>query len=401
MKKDIIIPAAGESVTEADIVGWHKSNGDFVDMDEPIVELETDKASMDLTAESAGILTITVEEGTVNVGDVVGFIEEGAASPAPKQETPAPAQATEAPKTPSASPTQPAQAVSSYATGHPSPAAEKLIKEQGILSIEKILMGKTVALIFEKPSTRTRISFEVGMKQLGGDVITLDQADTQLGRGETIQDTVKVLGRYVDIIVYRGSTDKLLHEISKFSDVPIINGLTENSHPCQIMADILTLQEKFQSVDNLKICWVGDGNNVCNSWIHASKYFDFNLKISCPPGNFPSKKVLKNLSSKKVELFKNPIEAAINADVIITDTWVSMGMKSNTTRLKMFERFQINKDLLEKTGRDTYFLHCLPAHRGCEVTSEVIDGENSLVWAEAENRLYAHQSILLWCLKQI
>ena len=266
----------------------------------------------------------------------------------------------------------------------------------------KQLKEKTIlAIIFEKPSTRTKISFDVGMKLLNGDVVTLDHSDSQLGRGESLEDTMRVLSSYVDIIVYRGSDESKLYKLSEISTVPIINGLTDISHPCQIIADIMTLQEKFRSLNNLNLSWIGDGNNVCNSWIHASKHFDFNLKISCPPGNFPAKKKLMSLNLQKVELFKNPIEAVLNADVIITDTWVSMGMKSNQKRLKMFEKFQINKDLLKKTGRDTYFLHCLPAHRGLEVTNEVIDGDRSLVWEEAENRLYAHQSILLWCLKQI
>ncbi len=260
---------------------------------------------------------------------------------------------------------------------------------------------KILAIIFEKPSTRTKISFDVGMKLLNGDVVTLDHSDSQLGRGESLEDTMRVLASYVDIIVYRGSDESKLYKLSEISTVPIINGLTDISHPCQIIADIMTLQEKFRSLNNLNLTWIGDGNNVCNSWIHASKHFDFNLKISCPPGNFPAKKNLKSLNLQNVELFKNPIEAALNADVIITDTWVSMGMKSNPKRQKMFEKFQINKELLKKTGRDTYFLHCLPAHRGREVTDEVIDGNRSLVWEEAENRLYAHQSILLWCLKQI
>ena len=260
---------------------------------------------------------------------------------------------------------------------------------------------KILAIIFEKPSTRTKISFEVGMKLLNGDVVTLDHSDSQLGRGETLEDTMKVLSSYVDIIAYRGSDESKLYKLSDISPVPIINCLTDLSHPCQIIADIMTLQEKFSSLNNLNLSWIGDGNNVCNSWIHATKHFDFTLKVSCPPGNFPGHKILKTINSEKVKFFKNPVEAVLNTDVIITDTWVSMGMKSNPKRLKKFEKFQINKDLLYKTGRNTYFLHCLPAHRGREVTDEIIDGKNSLVWAEAENRLYAHQSILLWCLRKI
>ena len=256
--------------------------------------------------------------------------------------------------------------------------------------------------LFEKPSTRTRISFDLAIKQLGGSSIILNPDGIHYGKGdETLKDTARVLTEYVDIVMLRTSSHKNLEEFGKHLNIPIINGLSDLSHPCQIIADIMTLQEKFRSLNNLNLSWIGDGNNVCNSWIHASKHFDFNLKISCPPGNFPANKILKSLNSGKVELFKNPVEAALDADVIITDTWVSMGMKSNPKRLKNFEKFQINKDLLKKTGRTTYFLHCLPAHRGCEVTDEIIDGENSLVWAEAENRLYAHQSILLWCLKKI
>ena len=260
---------------------------------------------------------------------------------------------------------------------------------------------KILAMIFEKPSTRTRVSFEVGMKQLNGDVVILDHADSQLGRGESLEDTIKVLSRYVDIIVYRGSNEKKLYDLINFSTVPIINGLTAQSHPCQIIADILTLQENFKTLDNLNICWVGDGNNVCNSWIHACQHFDYNLNISCPEDSFPDEKIIRNYKSSRINIFKDPFEAVKGADVIVTDTWVSMGMKEDPKRLKKFERFQVNKSLMEKTQKQTLFLHCLPAHRGCEVTDEIIDGRNSLVWSEAENRLYAHQAILLWCLNLI
>lgn len=260
---------------------------------------------------------------------------------------------------------------------------------------------KILAMIFEKPSTRTRVSFEVGMKNLNGEVVILDHADSQLGRGESLEDTMKVLSRYVDIVVYRGASEKKLYKLSKLSTVPIINGLTDESHPCQIIADIMTLQEKFKSLDNLNICWVGDGNNVCNSWIHSCEHFNYNFNISCPSGSFPKKRKLKNVNSSKINFFADPYKAVCGADVVITDTWVSMGMKKDPDRLKKFKKFQINKHLMNKTGKKTYFLHCLPAHRGYEVTDEIIDGENSLVWSEAENRLYVHQAILLWCLKKI
>lgn len=266
---------------------------------------------------------------------------------------------------------------------------------------KKYLHKKILAMIFEKPSTRTRVSFEVGMKQLNGDVVILDHADSQLGRGESLEDTMKVLSKYVDIIVYRGSQEKKLYKLSKLSSVPIINGLTDQSHPCQIIADIMTLEERFDSLEGLNICWVGDGNNVCNSWIHSCRHFNFNFNISCPSGNFPDKSILKKINSPNINLFDDPAKAVLDADVIITDTWVSMGMKNNPKRLEKFSKFQVNKKLLDKTNKDTYFLHCLPAHRGCEVTDEVIDGTNSLVWSEAENRLYAHQAILLWCLNII
>ncbi len=274
--------------------------------------------------------------------------------------------------------------------------AHFLKKNYGSKSLKE---KKILAMIFEKPSTRTRVSFEVGMKKLNGDVVVLDQHDSQLGRGESLQDTIKVLGRYVDIILYRGSDEKKLYEISELSNVPIINGLTNNSHPCQIMADIMTLEENFEDINKLNICWVGDGNNVCNSWIEAVNHYDFKLNISCPKGCFPSKKILKNSEASNISLFESPYEAVRNADVVITDTWESMGIKKNKQKLKMFDKFRVDTELMSQTTKDSFFLHCLPAHRGCEVTNEIIDGKNSLVWDEAQNRLYAHQSILLWCLE--
>lgn len=274
--------------------------------------------------------------------------------------------------------------------------SHKLKKNYGKVSLKK---KKILAMIFEKPSTRTRVSFEVGMKKINGEVVILDQNDTQLARGESLSDTIKVLSRYVDIIMYRGSDEKKLYEISKSSDVPIINGLTNHSHPCQIIADLMTLEENFKNINKINLCWLGDGNNVCNSWIHASRHYDFNLNISCPKGFFPKKKILKKVKKNKVQLFNNPEEAVQGADVLITDTWESMGMKKKDNTLKHFKKFQINSNLLKQTKKKTFILHCLPAHRGNEITNEVIDGKHSLVWNEAQNRLYAHQSILFWCLK--
>jgi ornithine carbamoyltransferase len=273
--------------------------------------------------------------------------------------------------------------------------SHKLKKNYGKIYLKK---KKILGMIFEKPSTRTRVSFEVGIKQMGGDVVVLDQNDSQLGRGESLNDTVKVLSRYVDVIMYRGKEEKKLYEISKVSTVPIINGLTDKSHPCQILADVMTLEEKFSNVNKLNLCWVGDGNNVCNSWIHLTKHYNFNLAISCPEGCFPDQRILKQFSNDNLKVFSNPNEAVEGADVVITDTWVSMGMDQNLNRLKKFKKFQLNSKLVNKTKKKSFILHCLPAHRGEEITNEIIDGKNSLVWDEAENRLYTHQSILLWCL---
>ncbi len=273
-----------------------------------------------------------------------------------------------------------------------------LKKKYGKISLKK---KKTLAMIFEKPSTRTRVSFEVGMKKINGDVVVLDQNDTQLARGESLNDTIKVLSRYVDIIMYRGSDQKKLYEIAKCSEVPIINGLTNQSHPCQIIADLMTLEENFKSLKKLTLCWVGDGNNVCNSWIQACLHYDFSLHISCPKNFFPQRNNISKINKDKVVFFDNPDKAVLGADVLITDTWESMGMKKKENVIQKFKKFQINYSLLKKTKKQTKVLHCLPAHRGQEITDDVIDGKDSLVWDEAENRLYAHQAILLWCLRQI
>ena len=273
-----------------------------------------------------------------------------------------------------------------------------LKKKPGQLGLKK---KKILAMVFEKPSTRTRVSFEVGMKKMNGEVVVLDQNATQLARGESLNDTIKVLSRYVDIIMYRGSDEKKLYEISKCSDVPIINGLTNQSHPCQIVADLMTLEENFKNLNNLTLCWVGDGNNVCNSWIHACLHYDFNLHISCPKDFFPKINTVNKSIKNKIIFFDDPHKAVLGADVLITDTWESMGMKKKENLIKKFKKFQINLNLLKKTGKLTKILHCLPAHRGQEISDDVIDGKDSLVWDEAENRLYAHQAILLWCLRKI
>ena len=264
------------------------------------------------------------------------------------------------------------------------------------------LRSKVLSMIFEKPSTRTRVSFEVGMKQLGGEVVTLDQADTQLGRGESLQDTIKVISQYADIIMYRGSDQKRLDNILSVSEVPIINGLTDISHPCQIMADIMTLQEVFASIEGLNISWIGDGNNVCNSWIEVNKHFNFNMTICTPKDFKPDMKIFKNIKKlgKKIIYSDIPEEAADNSNIIITDTWVSMGSKDTDMREKKFRKYQVNSDLMKLANDESYFMHCMPAHRGKEVTNDVIDGRKSLVFQEAQNRLHVQKAILLWCLNQ-
>lgn len=269
-------------------------------------------------------------------------------------------------------------------------------------SYSEKLRKKVLTMIFEKPSTRTRLSFEIGMKQLGGDVVTLDQADTQLGRGESIQDTIKVISQYADIIMYRGSDQNRLDKIVSVAEVPIINGLTDTNHPCQIMADILTLQEVFTSLEKINISWIGDGNNVCNSWIEVCKHFNFNLTV-CTPSEFkPNLKTLEKVKKlgKNVNYTHNPKKAALNANVIITDTWLSMGDKETSSRKDIFKSFQVNSSLMKLTNSNSFFMHCMPAHRGQEVTDEVIDGKKSLVFEEAHNRLHIQKAILLWCLNK-
>ena len=263
------------------------------------------------------------------------------------------------------------------------------------------LQSKILSMIFEKPSTRTRISFEVGMKQLGGDVVTLDHADTQLGRGESIEDTIRVISQYVDIIMYRGSAESRLNEILKVSKVPVINGLTDESHPCQIMADIMTIEEHFKTLDGIEICWLGDGNNVCNSWIDSCKHFNFNLRICTPTEHKPKFSRIEKINKYKqnIKFFESPKDAVKNANVLVTDTWSSMGTENSPKRMEKFRDFQVNSKLIKHANKNFIFLHCMPAHRGQEVSSEIIDGEKSLVFTEAYNRLFIQKSILLWCMQ--
>ncbi|MFM2042224.1 MAG: ornithine carbamoyltransferase [Pseudomonadota bacterium] len=262
------------------------------------------------------------------------------------------------------------------------------------------LAGKTLALIFEKPSTRTRVSFEVGMRQLGGDTIVLTGTEIQIGHGETVADTGRVLSRYVDVIMMRTNDESKLHELAEAATVPVINGLTDVSHPCQIMADILTFEERKGPIAGKVICWSGDANNVCQSWIHAAALFDFELRIAAPAELAPSNAVMDWIagSGARVHVTRNPQEAASGADAVVTDTWVSMHNKDGLRRQALLRPYQVNEALMALAKSDAIFMHCLPAHREEEVTAGVIDGPQSVVWDEAENRMHAQKGILTWCL---
>ena len=262
------------------------------------------------------------------------------------------------------------------------------------------LLGRTLAMIFEKPSTRTRISFEVAMTELGGSAIYLDAKSMQMGRGETIADTAKVLGRYIDGIMIRARKHETLLEMAKHSKIPVINGLTDISPPCQILADIMTFEEKLGDIENKTISWVGDGNNMANSWIHASKIFNFKLRLACPSVRLPDENIVKWAmdNGANIKIMNDPMEACKDSNAILTDTWVSMGDENTVNPEKIFNNFQVNDKLFAVAADDAIFMHCLPAHRGQEVSSEIIDGPRSVVWDEAENRLHIQKAILSWAI---
>ena len=267
---------------------------------------------------------------------------------------------------------------------------------------KKPLSGKTLALIFEKPSTRTRVSFEVAMRELGGDVIVLSPRDMQIGRGETIADTANVLSRYVHCILLRTSSAAKLHELAAHASVPIINGLTERSHPCQIMADILTFEEHRGGIAGQVIAWLGDGNNVAHSWIEAAARFSFSLRLACPAGYEPDPAVIAwaRAEGAEVILTADPEAAVSGAACVVTDTWISMSDAEDeaAARIAALAPYQVTRGLMAKAAADAIFMHCLPAHRGEEVEAEVIDGPVSVVFDEAENRLHAQKAILAWSL---
>ena len=265
---------------------------------------------------------------------------------------------------------------------------------------DKPLAGKTLAMIFDKPSTRTRVSFDIAMRQLGGDVIMLTGQEMQLGRGETIADTARVLSRYVDAIMIRILDHNALLELARHATVPVINGLTRASHPCQVMADVMTFEEHRGPIKGSTVAWTGDTNNVLASWMHAAQRLDFRLRVATPPELAPGK-ALRNWaqsSGATIEIGADPEAAVADADCVVTDTWVSMGDRDGERRHNLLKPFQVNERLMAKAKSDAIFMHCLPAHRGEEVTDEVIDGPRSVVFDEAENRLHAQKGILAWCL---
>jgi len=262
------------------------------------------------------------------------------------------------------------------------------------------LAGKVLALIFEKPSTRTRVSFEVGMRQLGGDVVHLTSADMQLGRGETIADTARVLSRYVDAVMMRTFAHARLQEFAQYATVPVINGLTDSSHSVQLMADIMTFEEHRGPIAGQVVAWCGDGNNVAQTWIESAARFGFTLRLATPPELRPPAEVLEwaRAQGAKIELTDDPVEAVRGARCVVTDTWVSMGDDPQSARHNLLAPYRVTQALMDKAAKDAIFMHCLPAHRGEEVTEEVIDGPQSVVFDEAENRLHAQKGILAWCM---
>jgi ornithine carbamoyltransferase len=259
------------------------------------------------------------------------------------------------------------------------------------------LTGKVLAMLFRKSSTRTRVSFEVGMLQLGGHAIFLSDHDSQLGRGESIHDTARVLSGYVDGVMIRTFSHEEVRELASHATVPVINGLTDLHHPCQILADLQTVQEELGSeLEGLTVAWIGDGNNVANSWIQAAAALGFELRLACPEGYGPDPAILESARAERVTLLRDAAEAAGGAHVVTTDVWASMGQESETAaRVQAFRGYTVDAPLMARARTDAIFLHCLPAHRGEEVTAEVIDGPASRVFAEAENRLHAQKALLL------
>ena len=272
----------------------------------------------------------------------------------------------------------------------------KAMLKDGI--IYQPLAGKTLGMIFDKSSTRTRLSFEAGMYQLGGLAIYLNSRDTQLGRGETIADTARIVSRYLDAVMIRTFAQESVEEFARHATIPIINGLTDLMHPCQIVSDLFTIVERKGTYEGLKIAYVGDGNNMANSWIDAAAKLPFKLTLACPKGYDPDARILergRKKAPKGLSLFRDPVQAVKNADVVYTDVWASMGQEAEqAARVKVFEGYQVNRKLMQHAKPDAIVMHCLPAHRGEEISAEILDGPRSVVWDEAENRLHVQKAIL-------
>lgn len=279
----------------------------------------------------------------------------------------------------------------------------RLGRTRGAADDEQPLAGHIVALIFEKPSTRTRVSFDVGVRQMGGQTMVLSGTDMQLGHGETIADTARVLSRYVDLIMIRTFDEAVLTEMAEYATVPVINGLTDRTHPCQIMADVMTFEEHRGPIAGKKVVWSGDGNNVCSSFLHAAGQFGFDLTFTGPPTLDPEPAFVELARSKgsKVVIERDPLKAVEGADLVVTDTWVSMhdAQSARERRHNQLRPYRVDAELMARAKPDALFMHCLPAHRDDEATSEVMDGPQSVIFDEAENRLHAQKAIMRWCLQ--
>jgi ornithine carbamoyltransferase len=258
---------------------------------------------------------------------------------------------------------------------------------------------KVLILIFEKPSTRTRVSFDIAMRQLGGTTLALNHTDLQLGRGESIADTARVLSRYGDAIMIRANSHETLMELAEHATIPVINGLTDKTHPCQIMADVMTFEEHLGPIKGRTVAWVGDGNNVAVSWMHAAARFGFNLRLACPQELMPEKLYLDWAKKEKADIWigTDPVKAVKGADCVVTDTWVSMGQTDAQRRKQVLKPYAVTEALMAKASKDAIFMHCLPAYRGLEVSESVLEGSQSVIFDEAENRLHAQKGVLAWC----
>jgi len=281
--------------------------------------------------------------------------------------------------------------------------AAAMKKNGAAASAPPSLAGKTLVMIFEKPSTRTRVSFEVAIQQLGGRAVVLSGNESQLGRGETVADTARVLSRYCDVIMIRTDDPQKLHDLAEYATVPVINGLTDASHPCQIMADIMTYEEHRGDIKGRTVAWAGDGNNVAASWIHGAARFGYQLRLACPEALSPNPDLVSWAAGEgaDVQVTEDAETAVTGADLVVTDTWVSMGDADAGSRHNLLTPYRVDDGLMKLAAPDALFMHCLPAHRGEEVTESVIDGPQSVIWDEAENRLHAQKGILAWCLGDV